>query len=127
MNDKLRVAALAVIVIAWSLACGDTISAPDYDVRDEVEITGHNYRRDSIGSLIIEGEIKNNGPHVWQFVKLSATGYDADDNVVDTGTGYADTQRLRVGDTSTFDIYIHEEGRGIVRYKIDVIDGLREK
>jgi hypothetical protein len=132
-NPALRLVLFAVVVAAVVCGClclwiyySESPETARSDVRNEVAIISKSYRRDSIGSFIIDGEIENQGSHTWLFVELSGSGYDKSGNLVDTGTTYADVERLRPGDKSTFTIYIDEQGRGITKYSVSIIGGRRE-
>lgn len=125
---KCTLATVALTVVVFvSLACnGSESPTQDRAQIGDLTITDHSHRRDGIGNLIITGEIENTGGDVWTYVKVSASGYDADGDLVDTGWTYADMTRIRPGDVSPFTIYIDEEERGIVQYKVKIIGGESE-
>jgi hypothetical protein len=122
---------IAVLAVSFYCCVSSPLSSPSGtnspasrpDPRNDLDISDVNYRRDGIGNLIITGEIENNSNRTWCFVQVSASGYDANGDLVDTGWTYADMERIRPGDVSPFTIYIDEEGRGIVNYKVQIIDG----
>jgi len=70
--------------------------------------------------LYLTGVVKNNGETTHSNIKVEATFYDVDGNVVETDWNYA-AQELKPGEQKSFSITAkyHEEVR---KYKIEIID-----
>lgn len=115
----------ATMLVSASLACDDG-GADSSSWRTDLVVVSGTYRRDGIGNFIVDGEIENRGSVTWCFVRVSASGYEGNGDLVDNGWSYADMRCIRPEDVSPFTVYIDEEGRGIESYKVK-ITAAREK
>jgi hypothetical protein len=76
-----------------------------------VEIQEVNCTRDSIGNVILEGTVKNtSNTYNLQFVKLRATLLSATGGVINTNTGFIDSDVLFSNTSSTYKIYVNAPG-----------------
>lgn len=83
---------------------------------------------DSIGNMIIEGKVKNTSSvYDLRFVELRATIYDDSGQVVNTNTGYIDSDILVANASSTFKIYVDDPGNKANRCKVEVEDASFKK
>jgi hypothetical protein len=103
------------------IAASCLVSKVPEDAKDFVEITNFDYSYDSIGNVIFEGKVKNtSSTYDLQFVVLRATVFSSSGEVINTNTGYIDSDILYANSSSTFKIYVDdpsEEGR---QYKVKV-------
>lgn len=78
-------------------------SAPK--MQDEpVKIASSNDFIDSLGFLHVVGEVENNSPSNIQFVKVSGTFYDSNNQVVGTGLTYTDPSDIGSGQKAPFEL-----------------------
>ena len=81
------------------------LSAPK--VQDEpIRIASSNDFIDSLGFLHVVGEIENNSPTSIQFVKVSGTFYDGNNQVVGTGSTYTDPSDIGSGQKAPFELLL---------------------
>ncbi len=72
----------------------------------KIEVLSHSSYTNSIGTLVITGEVKNNSDRSKKFIKILATLYNSDGNVVETDFTYSDRDVLSPGETSGFKMYV---------------------
>jgi hypothetical protein len=78
---------------------------------DFVEILENNCTRDILGNVIFEGTVKNNSSiYNLRFVKLRATIISTTGEVINTNTGYIDSDVLFTNTSSTYKIYVNAPG-----------------
>jgi hypothetical protein len=78
---------------------------------------------DSIGNMIFEGKVKNtSGTYNLQFVELRATVLTESFEVINTNTGYIDSDVLSANSSSTFKIYVDDPSNKGKHCKIEVED-----
>jgi hypothetical protein len=77
---------------------------------------------DSIDYFHVIGEVQNNAPESMEFVKITATFYDAAGKVVGTDFGYTTMDILRPAERSPFEILLtdKEQSQKIDNYKLSV-------
>lgn len=63
---------------------------------------------DTIGNVIIKGEVINNTSRNLSFVELRAAIYDSKKNIINTSTSYIDSDILFGEQTATFTIYVSD-------------------
>lgn len=88
----------------------------------DVSVVSSKQKTSSYGSISIVGEVVNNGNDVANYVKITATFYDANNEVVDTNFTYAgDTANtgLQKGKTAPFEINLLDKTK-FDHYKLDV-------
>jgi hypothetical protein len=71
-----------------------------------LQILSHNSFTDILGFLHVVGEVKNNSPTQVEFVKVIATFYDSNNEVVGTKTTYTNPSDISGGDTAPFEILL---------------------
>lgn len=74
----------------------------------ELSIVDMTFKRDSIGSFIAMGIIKNEGDITVNRLEVSCTGYDSGHHMVDTHTTYPEQTSLAPGQETTFTCYLDE-------------------
>jgi hypothetical protein len=74
----------------------------------EVDIVDMTFKRDSIGSFIVMGILKNQGDTRVQHIEVSCTAYDSDHHLVDTHTTYPEVTTLAPGQETTYTCYLDE-------------------
>ncbi|MEM4246463.1 MAG: FxLYD domain-containing protein [Candidatus Bathyarchaeia archaeon] len=79
------------------------------DAAASAQIVGHSWYLDSLGSYNIVGEVENTGSVNLIFVKVTATFYDSDDQVVGTEYSYAYLGTLAPGSRSPFHLIFTAE------------------
>lgn len=97
----------------------------DVYAKDLVEITKDDWScgHDSIGNMIFEGKVKNtSSQYDLQFVELRAYVFDDNKQLINTSTGYLDSDVLYANSTSTFTIYVDDPNDAGKRCNIDVED-----
>lgn len=65
---------------------------------------------DDNGVLVVSGQIRNEGPHTANLVKVIAAVFDVDGRIVGTDTTLADVQTLAPGETSGYAVRFFELG-----------------
>lgn len=91
--------------------------------KDSVElIDGFSCHHDSIGNMIIEGSVINIGNQDLTFVELRAKALTSSDQVVNTNTGFIDSDVLYAGSTSTYSIYVDDPNDTASRCEISIED-----
>jgi len=79
------------------------------DAKDFVKINDFDCSHDSIGNMIFEGKVKNtSSTYDLQFVVLRATVLSFSGEVINTRTGYIDSDILYANSSSTFKIYVDD-------------------
>lgn len=73
---------------------------------DKIEVLSHSSYINSIGTLVITGEVRNNSDRSKKFIKILATLYNSDGSVVETDYTYSDRDVLSPGETSGFKMYV---------------------
>jgi hypothetical protein len=69
----------------------------------------------------LEGEVMNNGTSVAKSVKVSASFYDVNGDIVATEYSYADPSTIKPGDKSPFKIYTSDEVIQLVAKSYELI------
>jgi hypothetical protein len=69
-----------------------------------LQILSHNSFIDSIGYFHVVGEVMNNTPTVAQFVQVSGTFYDSNNQVVDTQFTFTNPSDIGAGQKAPFDL-----------------------
>lgn len=77
---------------------------------------------DSIGNMIIDGKITNTSEYDLEFVEMRATIYTATGTIVNTNTGYIDSDILSSYASSTFTIYVDDPNNQATRCNLEVED-----
>lgn len=92
--------------------------------KDFVEILDNrSCNPDSIGNVIFEGTVKNSSnQYDLEFVELRVTVYSASGEVINTDTGYIDSDVLYAGSTSTYRIYADDPQGNGEKCKVEVED-----
>jgi hypothetical protein len=93
--------------------------------KDFVEIVKDEWScsHDSIGNMIIEGKVRNtSSTSVLQFVKLRGSVLTETGEVVNTNTGFIDSDVLYANAESTFKIYVDDPNNIGTQCKIRVED-----
>ena len=109
---------------------GNSSSPNTVYAKDFVKTTKDDWdcSHDSIGNMIIEGKIKNTSSvYDLRFVELRATIYDDSGQVVNTNTGYIDSDILAANASSTFKIYVDDPGNKANHCKVEVEDASFKK
>ena len=70
------------------------------------QILSHNSFTDSIGGYHVVGEVQNNGPGNANFVQVSGTFYDANNQVVGTQFTYTNPSDIGPGEKAPFDLIL---------------------
>lgn len=106
-----------------------TMTTPSYRVataepksKADVSVVSSKQKTSSYGSISIVGEVINNGTGAANFIKVTATFYDANNEVVDTDFTYAgDTANtgLQKDKTAPFEINLLNKTK-FDHYKLDV-------
>lgn len=82
-----------------------------------------NCNHDSIGNVVFEGKVKNiSNEYDLVFVELRATVYNSSGEVVNTNTGFIDSDILYANSTSTFRVYVDDPGDNGTQCKVVVED-----
>jgi hypothetical protein len=76
--------------------------------RGELDIIDMSFKRDSIGSFIVMGIVKNEGDITANRIQVSCTAYDSGHHLVDTHTTYPELTSLGPGQETTFTCYLDE-------------------
>lgn len=74
------------------------------------------------GMTSIVGEVENTGTDNLEYVMITATFYDANENVVDTGFTYARMDIIKPGDKAPFQITSLEDNLNMDHYSLQVSD-----
>jgi hypothetical protein len=78
---------------------------------------------DSIGNVIFEGKVKNtSGTYDLQFVELRATVISESGEIINTNTGYIDSDVLYANTSSTFKIYVDDPSNKGKHCQVEVED-----
>jgi hypothetical protein len=85
---------------------------------EQLEILSHTAHHDSIGNLIVVGEIRNNLSSNVRSVKIVANFYDAEQNLIGSGESYARVDILRSGQKSPFRFYAKQKDIHPASYKL---------
>ena len=88
-----------------------------------LEILSSSDEVDSLGFFIITGEVQNNGEQVAEFVKIVATLYNANDELLGSDFTYIEPDELAPGATEPFELIIFgwmEEKGDIDHYELQV-------
>jgi hypothetical protein len=92
---------------------------------DLVDVTKNDWdcSHDTIGNVIFEGKVKNSSrEYDLRFVKLRATVFTKSGEVVNTSTGYIDSDILYANSSSTFKIYVDDPSGDGEQCKVVVED-----
>ena len=94
-----------------------TLAAPKNQV---IEISSTTLTKDMYNNTVITGVLENKGDITANMIKVVATLYDRDGNVVTVSETYTKPDFLRAGDNSNFIIPFHEKSQSIhaVEYSI---------
>lgn len=144
-KKKSNAGVILIVVIAvvclflWAIAQSGSKSSPSSSnnsspntvyAKDFVKTTKDDWdcSHDSIGNMIIEGKVKNTSSiYDLQFVELRATIYDDSGQIVNTNTGYIDSDILSANASSTFKIYVDDPSNKATRCKVEVEDAYFKK
>ena len=74
-----------------------------------IEITSSEIIRDQFDNIIIQGTVVNNGDATANMVKVTATLYDRDGNVVAVSQDRTEPDYLRANDESFFIVTVHDK------------------
>ena len=69
-----------------------------------LQILSHNSFTDSVGYLHVVGEVQNNSPTNAQFVQVTGTFYDNNNQVVGTQFTYTNPSDIGAGEKAPFDL-----------------------
>lgn len=75
----------------------------------DVQILSHNHRIGDSGYYIISGEVQNRGKKPAEYVKVTATGYDMNKEVVATEDTYTNIERIESNAKSPFEMNIDKD------------------
>ena len=92
------------------------------NISEPVNILSHNAREDG-GYLHVVGEVENGLGRVIDFVKVTGTFYDANNQVIGTDFVFADPSSLEAGETAPFDLTLFTDAVNpsqVASYKIRV-------
>lgn len=139
-KKKSNTGVILVVVIAivciflWGIAQSGSKSSPSSSnysspntvyAKDFVKITKDDWdcSHDSIGNMIFEGKAKNtSSTYDLQFVELRATVFSESGEVINTNTGYIDSDILYANSSSTFKIYVDDPSDKGKRCQVEVED-----
>ena len=89
----------------------------DYSLADPknqvIEISSTTLTKDTSNNTVITGVLENKGDITANMIRVVATLYDRDGNVVTVSESYTKPDFLRAGDNSNFIIPIHEKSQSI--------------
>ncbi|HEX6294780.1 MAG TPA: FxLYD domain-containing protein [Nitrososphaeraceae archaeon] len=96
----------------------------EYEIleNNELEILGDSYYLDTIGTLHLVGEVKNNSPSVAEFVKIIGTFYDNQGNVIATKSTYTDPSNISPNEKVPFELLVLDSAlvEKITKYRLMV-------
>jgi len=78
-----------------------------------IEISSTKLTKDAYNNTVVTGVIENKGELTANMIRIVATLYDRDGNVVTVSDSYTKPDFLRAGDNSNFIIPIHEKSQSI--------------
>ena len=78
-----------------------------------IEISSTTLTKDAYNNTVITGILENKGDITANMIRVVATLYDRDGNVLTVSESYTKPDFLRAGDTSNFIIPIHEKSQSI--------------
>lgn len=102
-NAALFASCLLVVV------CFMAVSVQPVQAASEVVVISHSSFYSTSDILYIVGEVENTGDVATEFTKVTATFYDAEDQVLDTKVGYATLDILLPGRKSPFYVMMFED------------------
>jgi len=97
-----------------NLMIAETTDKPGIFLNDSIDYV------DDLGYLHIIGEVINNQDKAYEFLKVIATLYDKDHNVLDTNFVYSDVAVIPPYGKSTFDIVFKGGSAGVTDYKVEM-------
>lgn len=130
----LLAAIILLCVMIWAIASVNkknsyvpyTDSSPStVYAKDFVQTTKEDWdcNHDSIGNVVFEGKVRNvSNDYDLRFVELRATVYSSSGEVINTNTGYIDSDILYAASTSTFTLYVDDPDEVGTKCKVDVED-----
>ena len=78
---------------------------------------------DRIGNVVAKGQVSNtNATHTLQFVEIRLTLYDKGGAVINTSTGYTDSDKISPGQSSSYTVYGSDAGGAYDSCKVEVED-----
>jgi hypothetical protein len=80
-------------------------------VTKDINVISQGVHVDTLGNIMIIGELQNISEEPMEFIQIKATFYDDAKRVVGTGTGYSMIDVLRPNENSTFEIQLLDEGQ----------------
>ena len=92
------------------------------NISEPVNILSHNAREDG-GYLHVVGEVENGLGRAIDFVKVTGTFYDANNQVIGTDFVFTDPSSLEAGETAPFDLTLFTDAvdpSQVASYKIRV-------
>lgn len=107
---------------AWSQKAEPTPAPSPPFASKKVDIVSHRSRISS-GYYEVVGEVQNNTDRKVTYVKIIATFYDSNGQVLATGSSYAEIKDLEPGQKSPFEVSNYpnkESSQQIVRYDLQV-------
>jgi hypothetical protein len=105
------------MLLSWLLIGLTVIGAITNPILGIIGIKSSSDFIDSIGSLHVVGEVKNNTPTNAQFVKITGTFYDTNNKVVATDFTYTNPSDIGSGQKAPFELLLISSSVPI--YQID--------
>lgn len=137
-RKKSNAGVILIVVIAivclflWAIAQSGSKSSPSSSnnsspntvyAKDFVKTTKDDWdcSHDSIGNMVFNGKVKNtSSTYDLQFVELRATVFSESGEVINTNTGYIDSDILYANSSSTFKIYVDDPSNKGKRCQVEV-------